>query len=189
MINGRCENSGIIVSEEEEVKSLIKPGDRLCVVSQTTANRETWEKIIKIIKNTCKDVCFFDTICNATNIRQKEARLLAEECDCVIVIGGKNSSNTSKLAEICRNCSDNVFHIENASQLANIDYSIFNLIGITAGASTPDWIIKEVVNTMEEKNQTGELSFAEEFEKSLITLNTGDVVKGTVIGITPTEVC
>lgn len=187
-INGWCDNSGIIISSVEEAKVKINPEDKLCVVSQTTANRVIWEKVIKIVKNTCKDARLFDTICHATNIRQKEARELAESCDCVIVIGGKNSSNTSKLADICKERCKYVYHIEDSTQLNDIPYDTFKSVGITAGASTPDWIIKEVVNTMEEKSQTRELSFAEEFEKSLITLNTGDVVKGTVIGITPTEV-
>ncbi len=185
-INGRCQNSGIIISSDEELGNL--PDSKLCVVAQTTSNRRNWEKIIKIIKKTCNMAVVFDTICSATNERQEEAENLSKNCDCVIVIGGKNSSNTTKLFEICSLECDNVFHIESAAGLPDIWHLLHGTVGITAGASAPDWIIKEVVYAMEEMTQNSELSFAEEFEKSLITLNTGDIVKGKVIGITPTEV-
>lgn len=186
-INGQCDNTAVILSTPEEVETKIKGEDRLCMVAQTTFDRFFWEKIINITKNYCKDITFFDTICKATNERQTEAEKLSRECEAMVIIGGRNSSNTTKLANICRRNCDKVLHIENASELEQFIREC-NVVGVTAGASAPDWIIKEVLNTMEEISKGTELSFEEELKNSLVTLNTGDIVKGTVIGITPTEV-
>ncbi len=186
-INGWCEGKAVILSKIDEIPDKIRGLEHICVVAQTTSDRFFWEKVINIVKNYCKDIAFFDTICGATNERQSEADKLSAKCDAMIVIGGKNSSNTTKLAKICeRNCN-RVFHIENADELKN-DFRRGDRVGVTAGASAPDWIIKEVLNTMEEFSKGTELSFEEELKNSLVTLNTGDIVKGTVIGITPTEV-
>jgi len=186
-ISGRCpiKEATVISSEEDALKVNIGKNP-VCIVAQTTANKENYKKIVKILKNTCKDMVFFDTICNATRRRQSEAEELSKKSDVMVVIGDKQSRNTCKLVEVSKRHCKNVYHIENASELENID--LYGSVGITAGASAPDWIIKEVLKTMEENMAKTELSFAEEFEKSLITLNTGDVVTGTVIGITPTEV-
>lgn len=185
-IEGRCPGKCIVMSDETEIIKEILAEDNLCIVAQTTANENKYKVFIENVKNTCKCVVFFDTICNATRNRQDEAYKLSCECDSVIVIGDKKSRNTLKLFEVTSENCDNVYHIENAEELDHL--KLAGTIGITAGASAPDWIIKEVLKTMEENVSKNELSFAEEFEKSLITLNTGDVVKGTVIGITPTEV-
>ena len=104
----------------------------------------------------------------------------------MIVIGDLNSRNTNKLLEVSKRHCENAYLIENANELDGI--RCFGEIGVTAGASTPDWIIKEVVKKMEENMVKAEGNFAEELEKSLKTLNTGDVVTGTVIRVTPTEV-
>ncbi len=185
-ISGRCKKEATIISCEEEIFSKLSGKSPLCIVAQTTANKKNYKNLIKIIKNTCKDIVFFDTICNATRDRQSEAEALSSESDVMIVIGDKQSRNTCKLAEVSKVNCKNVYHIENAAALKNINFT--GRIGITAGASAPEWIIKEVLETMEENMAKAELSFAEELEKSLLTLNTGDVVTGTVIGITPTEV-
>ncbi|MGM9551554.1 MAG: bifunctional 4-hydroxy-3-methylbut-2-enyl diphosphate reductase/30S ribosomal protein S1 [Clostridia bacterium] len=188
-INGWCENSAVIFSSEEDIDTALLQGKECCVVSQTTFERNLWEKIVKIIKNTCKEVVFFDTICNATNDRQKSTAALARESDVFIVIGGRNSSNTKKLYQIAKELCKKTFLIEGAWELPEDVYHPGERIGITAGASTPDWIIKEVFTTMvNAENLKGELSFAEAFEESLVTLNTGQVVTGTVMKITPTEV-
>lgn len=128
----------------------------------------------------------FDTICTATWERQNEARELAKQSDAMVVIGGINSSNTKKLAEICEKYCP-TYLIERAEQLPALHAE---KIGITAGASTPAYIIKEVVHKMATENTSAqaELNFADELEKSFKTLNTGDIVRGTVISITPTEV-
>ncbi len=186
-INGRCGEEAIVIGKEEEVSSKINPSDAICVVSQTTFEREKWKKILNLIKNTCKDTCFFDTICSATNMRQKEAGEIAEISDVMVVIGDKKSSNTAKLREICKARCARVYHVEDAEDLRRQHPVLSGNIGVTAGASAPDWIIKEVLYTMEENIQK-DVSFEEELKKSLVTLSTGDIVKGTVIGITPTEV-
>ncbi len=165
----------------------------VCVVAQTTFEREIWKKITKILKNTCQSAMFFDTICSATNERQKYAAELAKTSDVFIVVGGKHSSNTKKLFDIASRLCKHTFLIEDASELPENITEYGNSIGITAGASTPERIIKEVLKTMvEEKNTNiqgnGEPTFAEAFEESLVTLNTGQVVNGTIISITPTEV-
>lgn len=191
-INGWCNDEAVIFSSEEDVDTSILQKKECCVVSQTTFERNLWEKIVKIIKNTCNEVVFFDTICNATDDRQKSTARLAKESDLFIVIGGRNSSNTKKLYQIAKELCGKTLLIEGAWELPEGLYVPGERIGITAGASTPDWIIKEVfktmVNTVNLNSGNGELTFAEAFEESLITLNTGQVVTGTVMKITPTEV-
>ena len=193
-INGWCNDSAVVIETEKEAENLSFGAEKsLVVVSQTTFERELWKKITKIIKNTCKSAIVFDTICSATNERQKYTARLAKESDVFIVVGGKHSSNTKKLYSIAANLCKHTFLVEDAGELPKNILTLGDSFGITAGASTPDRIIKEVLETMvEEKNTNiqgnGEPTFAEAFEQSLVTLNTGQVVTGTVISITPTEV-
>lgn len=193
-INGWCNNSAIVVENENQIEKLaFNPEKEVYVVAQTTFERELWKKITKIIKNTCQSAIVFDTICSATNERQKYAAELAKVSDVFIVVGGKNSSNTKKLYDIASPLCNHTFLVEEAGELPKDILSLGNSFGITAGASTPEHIIKEVLKTMvEEKNTNiqgnGEPTFAEAFEQSLVTLNTGQIVTGTVISITPTEV-
>ncbi len=184
-INGWCENNAIIALDIPDLSGKIDSDDTLCVVSQTTMDRESFEKIVNYLKNSCKSVQVFDTICNATNKRQTEAGEIAAMVDMMIVIGGRNSSNTTKLTAICKKYCKNTYQIENFGDLPQ-DINIPKKIGITAGASTPAAIIKEVVEKMEEMQKNSGENFAaefEEYEKSLITLNTRDIVKGTVIAV------
>ncbi len=183
-INGWCENSASIALEISDIKNKLDKNAKLCVVCQTTMDRPTFDKISEYIKSEFKDPIIYDTICSATNERQKEAEALARENDMMIVIGGRHSSNTNKLAAICAKYCKNTYQIESFEDFPQ-NINIPKKIGITAGASTPSCIIKEVIDKMIE-NQNGAESFAQEFEeyeKSLITLNTRDVVKGTVIGV------
>ncbi|MBO7288781.1 MAG: bifunctional 4-hydroxy-3-methylbut-2-enyl diphosphate reductase/30S ribosomal protein S1 [Clostridia bacterium] len=183
-INGWCENNAIIALDISDINGKIKSDDKICLVCQTTMDRQSFETISEYIKTNNPGAVIFDTICSATNERQKEAAQIAKNADLMIVIGDKHSSNTTKLTSICKKYCQNTYQIENFEDLPqNID--IPKKIGITAGASTPSCIIKEVIDKMIE-NQKGAESFAQEFEeyeKSLITLNTRDVVKGTVIGV------
>ncbi len=184
-INGWCSDSALIALDIQDIKDKIDITKPVSVVSQTTMDRKTFEKIVKYLKNSCKCVQVFDTICNATAKRQLEAEQIAAKADMMIVIGGRTSANTSKLTAICREKCSNTYQIENFGELPqNID--IPKIIGITAGASTPAAIIKEVVEKMEEMQKNSGENFAaefEEYEKSLITLNTRDIVKGTVIAV------
>ena len=184
-INGWCKNNAIITLDIQDLDGKIDICAPVCIVSQTTMDRATFEKIVNYLKNSCKSVEVFDTICNATNKRQTEAGEIAGRVDMMIVIGGTNSSNTNKLTAICKKYCKNTYQIENFGDLPQ-DINIPKIIGITAGASTPAAIIKEVVVKMEEMQKNIGDSFAaefEEYEKSLITLNTRDIVKGTVIAV------
>ncbi len=193
-INGWCNDSAIVIATEKEAENLSFSDEKeVCIVAQTTFERELWKKITKISKNTCQSAIIFDTICSATNERQKYAADLAKESDVFVVVGGKNSSNTKKLYDIASSLCEHTFLVEDKSELPHDILSLGKSFGITAGASTPQYIIKEVLETMvEEKNTNiqgnGEPTFAEAFEQSLVTLNTGQVVTGTVISITPTEI-
>ncbi|MBQ6938061.1 MAG: bifunctional 4-hydroxy-3-methylbut-2-enyl diphosphate reductase/30S ribosomal protein S1 [Clostridia bacterium] len=193
-INGWCNDSAVVLETAKDAEKLtFSVKKEVCVVAQTTFERELWKKITKIIKKTCQSAIVFDTICSATNERQKYAAQLAKESDVFIVVGGRHSSNTKKLFDIAAALCKNTFLVEEASELPENIAQLGHSVGITAGASTPEHIIKEVLETMvEEKNTNiqgnGEPTFAEAFEQSLVTLNTGQVVTGNVIGITPTEV-
>ncbi|RCX19970.1 4-hydroxy-3-methylbut-2-enyl diphosphate reductase [Anaerobacterium chartisolvens] len=188
-INGWCENTAVILDSEEEVQALKESRQKVCVVAQTTITKEKWENINKCLENKFENIIKFDTICSATSQRQKEALQIAKIVDCMIVIGGRDSSNTQKLYEICKKYCFNTIKIEMPSELPLEDINKYKKVGITAGASTPDWIIKEVIGKMDELNrQENEMSFKEAFESSLVTVRSGEVVKGTVIGFNNTEV-
>lgn len=143
-IKGWCLNKVYVVKSVKEVNDLTINNDKICVVSQTTFNYIQYDEIINVIKDKFKDAYIVKTICNATHERQEEAIRLAKESDAMIVIGGKSSSNTQKLYNICKNECNNTFYIQKSSdlELDKIDSSAS--IGITAGASTPNNIIKEV---------------------------------------------
>ena len=190
-INGWCDNSAQVVYNDEDLDLILCKDVNMpvAVVSQTTLRREIFEKFEKKLKKHFTNAKIFDTICSATAERQIAAKKLAEESDAMFVIGGAGSSNTQKLYEVCKDYCSCVVKIENAgglSGLKNILKKLYNKkVGITAGASTPDKVIKEAKLTMAEI--TNEMNFAEVLEETLKPLNTGDIVKGVVIGVTPTE--
>ncbi|OUN07951.1 bifunctional 4-hydroxy-3-methylbut-2-enyl diphosphate reductase/30S ribosomal protein S1 [Flavonifractor sp. An92] len=165
-----------------------RPGLPLTLVSQTTATQNAWNFCVEIAKKQCTNLKIFDTICNATCKRQSEAQELAARNDGMIVIGGRESSNTRRLTELCAALCPTVLWVERGEDLEPSDLYGKASIGITAGASTPGWIIKEVYDKMSAENMEIEESFAEMLEKSIKTLNTGEKVTGVVTGITPTEI-
>ena len=160
-------------------------------VAQTTCIRSIWESSAEILKKQCTNVKLFDTICNATQKRQSEAASLAGSVDVMVVVGDRKSANTKHLTEICTERCPCVLQIEGAEELSP-DFLIgCSVAGLTAGASTPASIIKEVYTTMSEEiknNEMAEESFEELLEKSFKTLNTGEKVTGIVTAIGPTEV-
>ncbi|MBQ7120333.1 MAG: bifunctional 4-hydroxy-3-methylbut-2-enyl diphosphate reductase/30S ribosomal protein S1 [Oscillospiraceae bacterium] len=192
-IAGQCENAEIVGSGEEMSELLKKHENlcakRVCVVAQTTIGRKIWESCVKNLKKVCTNCEIFDTICLATHKRQTEAASLAAKSDVMVVIGDRTSSNTQELVEICRAHCPEVIRVENAEELPSFDFSKAKRIGITAGASTPDWIIKEVKGKMSEeiKNFEGE-SFEEMLLNSLKTFNNGDKVVGVITAITPSDI-
>ncbi len=161
-------------------------------VAQTTFSEKEWKKCSKTIKKVCTNPEIFATICSATHSRQTEAENLAKSSQLMIVIGDKKSSNTSKLFELCSKVCPSTLWIETARELSPERLSNVSSIGVTAGASTPARIIKEVLDKMEEMTKSGVTNETEDFEalleENLKGLNTNERVMGTVISITPTEV-
>ena len=163
----------------------------LTAVAQTTCIRSLWETSSKILKKECTNAKLFDTICNATQRRQSEAAELAAMVDVMVVVGDRKSANTQHLTEICSERCPRVYQIEGASELEPNFLKGCSVAGLTAGASTPASIIKEVNETMSEEiknTEAMEESFEELLEKSFKTLNTGEKVTGIVTAIGPTEV-
>ena len=147
-IAGCCRNGAIVLRDEVDAARFTAPSEgRICLVAQTTFNRRKFEDIVEICKKKMYDVTVVNTICNATQRRQSDTLALARECDAMIVIGGKNSSNTAKLYDICRSECRATYFIQclDDLKLLTIDNSV-RCIGITAGASTPKTIIEEVLN-------------------------------------------
>ena len=195
-IAGWCQNAAVYETSEQLLSALdagnLPPDTPVSVVGQTTLNRASWNISVKILKKRYTNCKIFDTICNATDERQTEARSLAGKADCMVVIGDKKSSNTKRLYEISASLCPHVLYIEDADELRTSDIKALRglNVGITAGASTPAWIIKEVSNNMMSAETKVEMNedFAAMLEESFKTLNNGDKVTGTVIAVSPTEV-
>ncbi len=194
-IAGWCDHP-LVFETPEELENWVKLSEEnaeipVTLVCQTTSTQKLWENCREIIKKECTNHEIFDTICEATEKRQKEAGELARICDAMVVVGDTNSSNTKRLAMICRQYCGNVSLVEDAAELDLSRLSYANSVGVTAGASTPAWIIKEVNNNMSEeiKVETAmEENFAELLEQSIKTLNNGDKVTGIVTAIGATEI-
>ncbi len=162
----------------------------ITVVSQTTCTQKLFEICVEILKKQCTNLKIFDTICDATYKRQSEAAEIAASVDAMIVVGDRQSANTRHLTEICSGLCPAVFQIERADELPVEELKRYGSVGLTAGASTPSRIIKEVYTTMSEETivNGGAEDFAKMLEESFKTLNTGDKVTGIVTAITPTEI-
>jgi (E)-4-hydroxy-3-methyl-but-2-enyl pyrophosphate reductase (IPP and DMAPP forming) len=196
-INGWCNNDAIIVESLDEAKNLeLKQNEKYSVVVQTTFRRNKFNNIVSVLRERKIDAKIYNTICSATDERQKEAIEISKLMDKMIVIGDKNSSNTQKLYEICKKNCYNTYNVESFEDLVLNIFNRNDKIGITAGASTPSAIIKEVISVMSEIQNDAvekiegeeELTFQQMLDESLVTLHTGDVVKGTVIQISNEEV-
>lgn len=196
-IIGHCHSETYTFRNSEELLELANnfpflKNKEICVVAQTTFDVEEWKKCLKNLKKVYTKSIFFDTICNATSQRQIDAYELAQNSDLMIVIGGRHSSNTNKLYDICRKCCSRTYLIETAVELEHISFRRHDKIGITAGASTPASIIKEVLDRMSEIKSGETVENAENFEElleeSLKNLNTNDKVHGVVASIEPNAV-
>lgn len=225
-IRGHCPGESYVFNSVAQLEELLHTHPEfsyksISAVAQTTFNIKVWENCVKKLNLVCTNATVFDTICNATQERQEDAIALSHTCGAMVIIGGRQSSNTAKLRDVCaRNCP--TFLIETAKELSGIDFSSYSSIGVTAGASTPAGIIKEVLETMsellnenpelvEEKAETAapaeeaaaeqpaqeeapaeksfdEMSFSEALEASLQSMNTDQKVKGTVVGMSPSEI-
>ena len=194
-IAGWCTNCRVFENVEAMEKWVqeenVPPDLPVCMVSQTTSTEILWKKCVNYAKKQFTYLQKFDTICRATECRQREASELSQRCEAMVVVGDLKSSNTGRLAMICREHCNRVYLVDNAGELNPQDFCGVSDVGITAGASTPAWIIKEVNKTMSEITNVEavqEENFAELLEQSIKTLNTGDKVIGTVTGIGNTEI-
>ena len=138
----------VIESMEEAENFKANPEEKLCIVSQTTFNYNKFQELVEIINKKGYDIIVLNTICNATEERQTQSRALAKEVEAMIVIGGKSSSNTQKLFEICKNECANTYYIQTIDDLDPAVLRSIDNVGITAGASTPNKIIEEVQNNV-----------------------------------------
>jgi len=145
---GFAEKRGACINSADEAEALPPDLGKVCVVSQSTQQREKFEKLVRMIRSRFSDCVVFDTICRSTDQRQQEVRELAGKVDAMVVVGGRNSSNTNRLAEISRSMGTPTFFIEDDSELSHTDFAGKSTIGVTAGASTPSWVIQKVVERL-----------------------------------------
>ena len=148
-IKGWVNGEVIVINKEEQIEKLSLPEQtKACIVSQTTFNHNKFKYLVEIIRKKGYDITVVNTICNATHVRQVEAQKISSKVDGMIVVGGKNSSNTQKLYDICRNECENTFYVQTVKDLNLHELKSLKSIGITAGASTPNKIIEEVQNNV-----------------------------------------
>lgn len=192
-INGWCDNTAVIINSEDDAKN-VGVFSKICVVAQTTMNIHKWYALVPVIMDSskAKEILIFNTICNATEQRQRSAEDIAKKADAVIVLGGYDSSNTKKLVDICSMYCKKTYHVENINELDMNVLKGVNTLGITAGASTPDWIIKEAIDKMNTIKETydensEQRSMMDEYEKTFIRLHAGDVVRGRIIYVNDEE--
>lgn len=203
-IRGHISGISYVFGDEKSLENLLKNVPEIkekpvSVVAQTTFHEETWKKSQKILKKVCTNPKIFDTICSATSCRQKEAEELSKRSDIMFVVGGRHSSNTNKLYEICSANCKATYLIETANEIEAGWLRNGENIGVVAGASTPAGIIKEVILSMTETIKTtdelnigaeisDDMSFEEALELSLSSLNTDQKVHGVVLAVSPTEI-
>lgn len=190
-INGWCDKEAYIVSNLEEAKAVA--ADRLFVVAQTTITAELFQEIVSYFEKEKKEVVVHNTICHATEERQKSCMKTAIDSDLMVIIGGSDSSNSKKLYEIAKKYCGNTYFIENIETLPLKEVEKCNRIGLAAGASTPERIIKEVIATMSElftetKKDNLMHDLMDEIEKSLRLPRSGEIVNGEVIQVSNREV-
>ena len=163
-IYGASDKKAIIIREKEDLKS-VELKAKVGFVAQTTKSPESFRDIINLVITEVKELKVFNTICNTTDVRQSSAKRLAEDADIMFVIGGHNSANTTRLAEICAATNTPTYHIETAAEIEKEWLSGKNKVGITAGASTPDWLIREVIQLMNEENKEVNVESTENVEE------------------------
>ena len=173
-----------VVENMDDARQIELPLEiKLCIVSQTTFNYNRFQELVEIISKKGYDINVLNTICNATQLRQSEAYDMAKKSDAMIVIGGKQSSNSRKLYEICKKECENTYYIQKPDDLDLNSFKSFRNVGITAGASTPHNIIKEVHTVMSEKSFEQLLE-----EENVVKISNGDVVEGIVLGVKEDEI-
>lgn len=199
-ILGWCNNEASVISSPEELLKInIEKDKKYCMVSQTTFNTDIFQEILKTInENNFSNIEIYNTICDATRKRQEACVELASRCDVMLIIGGKNSSNTKKLYELSKKVCPNTFLIENYKEIPYNYIDKNTIVGVSAGASAPDWIIEEVIKMLENLNNNMNEQVEKENQAEQGTMHdllenyggvsyirTGERVKGTVIYVTP----
>lgn len=180
-VKGWTEDQAIVVDNLESFKKInFSEEDKVCFLSQTTERQANFKEVSEALKDIKENAVIINTICKATEERQEAVINLASEVDVMIIIGGKDSSNTKKLFQISKNINDNTYHIENALDLDKRWFKNAVKAGVSAGASTPDWIIEEVIKEMEEMKEAMGMTEAVESKK---TPKKGEIVKGKVIQV------
>ena len=190
-INGWCDNEAMIVSNLDEAEKVNE--DQLFIVAQTTITTGLFETIVEFFKTNKEDIIVYNTICHATEERQKSCMQTAIDSDLMVIIGDSGSSNTRKLYEISKKYCEKTFFVENKETLPLKEVELCNKIGISAGASTPERTIKEVIATMSEfftetKEDNLMHDLMEEIEKSLRLPRSGEIVNGEVIQVSNREI-
>jgi len=187
-INGWCNDTAIISKDGENIDAI---KSKVCVVSQTTEKQGNWEKVLNRIISLAKEIVAFNTICNATEERQESANKLSKEVDLMIVLGGYNSSNTTKLYEICKKNCENTYHVEkvDSSLLNMIGNENINKIGITAGASTPEYVIEEAISKMKKQNDISQedMDLYDKYFKDTSNISVGSILEGEVFKVNEKE--
>ncbi len=216
-IMGWTNNTAVVIESAEEA-AVIALDEKVGIIAQTTQTENNFQKVVDVLKKRIKNLIVYNTICLATTERQKTTATLAQNVDLMLVIGGSNSANTKKLARISREVGTPTYHVETASQIDVSWLKGVKSVGITAGASTPDWIIEEVLQKMmeinehdekklvdesteqdtkvQEINQEGtevtpanqESSFAEAYDRGIKEVRRGERISGTVVQVRDTEV-
>ncbi len=203
-IQGWADGEVYVVNNKDDAYALNNMENAL-VVAQTTITFALWEEIVQVLKTKIKNLELFNSICDTTQKRQKEAEKLAKESDVVLVVGGKHSSNTEKLFNLCKKNCNNTYYIDNILHLPLENIGKSDIISIIAGASTPDWLIMEVRTLMSEvqnvqdteevevvsTNEQTEANedFMAQIEKSFVYIKRGQLVSGTVVQISDSELC
>jgi (E)-4-hydroxy-3-methyl-but-2-enyl pyrophosphate reductase len=187
-INGWCNNSAIISKDGENINAI---KGKVCVVSQTTEKQSNWEKVLNKVISLAKEIVAFNTICNATEERQDSANKLSKDVDLMIVLGGYNSSNTTKLYEICKSNCKNTYHVEkvDSSLFDMIGNENINKIGITAGASTPEYVIEEAISKMKKQNDVSQedMDLYDKYFKDTSNISVGSILEGEVFKVNEKE--
>lgn len=172
-------NQAFVIEKLDDAHELPEQG-KIGVVAQTTFSNEPFEAIVRVLKGKCQEIKVNRTICTATDQRQQAALDLAGKVDVMVVVGGKNSANTSRLAQLCQEKGAITYHIETAAELDPEWFITKQTAGVTAGASTPDWVIEEVVKKMQE--------FDEMMNEKVKQIETGNIVQGKIVGLRKDEV-
>jgi len=216
-ILGWCGPKAWVVNGSDDLEAL-PPMEKACIMAQTTTPEARWQSLVQLAGKKVERLEVFSSICSATSQRQEEAIALAEQCQAMVVIGGKNSSNTRKLYELASSHCAHVWWVQEARELPRPEvFGQYSPIALVSGASTPDWIIKEVFTSMSEidnkaldqtaavqdpqtddisvdtriprAGENGEVNFAEDFDKMMVQIRPGQVITGKVVSVSENEVC